>query len=79
MPETERLCCLVERGNGFPGVGGLAVDLVSGEIWRVVSIDSGVQTGDRMRGEANYVRAAVTRAADVDDDSEAICSVRFDR
>lgn len=72
-------CSLVECGNGFSLVNDVVVEPVSGEMWRVISIDSGVQTGDRMRGEANYVLATVTRAADVDDDAESICSVRFDR
>lgn len=63
-----------ERGNGLASVG----DYVSGddgEVYRVASLDSRIQTG-RNPGAGNWQYASVELAdwSDVTDDTEPTCS-----
>lgn len=69
---------ITERGNGLPDVGDY-VPGDDGQLYRVVAIDSNIQTG-RRPGEGNWTRARVELAdwSDCEESEEHSASCTLD-
>jgi len=63
-----------EQGDGFPAVGDYCEG--EGQLWRVLETASRIQTGDAMRGDANYVYARVESADYTDCDESDVHTAR---